>query len=214
MDIIKQLQEIQSDLVGIIIPVIITAIISLISLIVNTVVKISIEHKEFNRNQYKIMQKIYPKLKKLSLDLVIDFSCLEKNLMYTSYSKAIEKYLLIYEDEAKYRKNHPQQLNQIDDFISSNRIVIKKLHEINDFLLNNEIPQFPIGHPILKHKVTKMFFEFQDFSFLLNLYEKNEINTETVLSEIKKDKYKYLNSWSHTYLDDYINRLDKWFISY
>lgn len=212
--VVEYLQKIQGDLVGIIIPVIITAIISLITMIVNSILKIMLENRKYNSEQYKIMQRFYPELKIILLELRFTLLELKNNSIYSDINKAIEKYVQFSRNETAYRKEYINEGSHIDSFIKQMRTYKKYMIDINKTLFEREIPAPPIMKPILRYNVNKMILELQCNSVLWKKYESNSMNDQFFLEEIKNAGNKQGAEINYERINKYISCLDKWFSKY
>lgn len=212
--LIQYLQNIQDNLVGIILPVLITAFISLVTVLINATVQIQLQNSKFNSEQYKIMQEFYPKLKMCLLDLKISMEKVENSKICSRIEDAIQKYIKIKEDEAKYRKNNENEIQFIDGFIATMNEFSTKVVDINKCFLTCTIPRTPIMHPFLKKKIVKMIAMLQYYSFLWDKYLTVAINDDVFKKEINNFKKIWNVKIGYKKICKYISLLDKWIIKY
>jgi hypothetical protein len=203
--IIENLQSIQDNLIGIILPVVITAFVSILTVLVNAAVQIILQNSKFNDEQYKIMQEFYPNMKICLLKAQLSAQRVEENLLVDNITEAIEKYLEYKDNEKKYRKEHADEVQCIDSFISSMEDYSKCMIELYKYLSKCKIPKIPMMHPILKNRVSKMLINVQYYTELWNEYQNKSIVKNTFKHEVKEFK-----SDSKT-LRAYCGLLDKWF---
>ena len=119
--VLKYLQSIQGDLVGIVIPVIITAAVSLFSQFVTSAVSMLQDIIKYNHQQFKCMQEIYPSLK-ICLQNMRFFSEATKkscpNLFDKGMSTSLKHYYEEIEDDQKFRSEHQDEVTEIDSFLN------------------------------------------------------------------------------------------------
>lgn len=206
--------NIQTDLSVVVLPVVITALVSLITLIVNSFIKIAIENKKYNSEQCKLMQKLYPQLKYIFINIKLILNDIQKNKLFTEMGEALKTFIDYNQDSSKYRDNNQQQIEYIDDFIYSIDLFIKQMDKLHSIFTNEFIPSIPVVHPILKHKVSKMLSNLQYFSFIVSQCISDEISCDMIIKEIENYKPQKNRAFDNVMLDSYIKILDKWFLSY
>lgn len=209
--IISLLKEIQSDLVGIILPVIITAFASFITLIINSLLKIWLENKKNNTEQYKIMQGLYSEFKIDLLNIKLFLENIEQNQLYKNIKDAIDTYVSYKNDSKEYREKHKEQIDHIDEFIDSLELFLKEIGDLSNYLKHINIPAVPVFHPIIKAKVNDMFAKIQCFSSVVFQYYNNNINDTLFVNAI--DQFN-LSKFNSKLLSSYIELLDKWIKKY
>lgn len=212
-DTIALLKEIQSDLVGIILPVIITALASFITLIINSLLKIWLENKKNNTEQYKVMQNLYSEFKFDLLDISLFLTSIEQNNLHINMESSLKTYLQYKNDSTKYREEHEEQVDNIDEFIDSVELFMNAMRDLNDYLKKNNIPAVPAFHPIMKMKVNSMLAELQYLSAIISQYLENNISDNLLTSAITQSQLN-ISEFNSELILKYIKLLDKWFKKY
>lgn len=211
--IIIYLKNIQDNLIGIILPVLITAFISLVTVFVNAFIQIKLQNSSLNNEQYKLMQAFYPKIKIFMLELKLSIQEVKCCNVCTDMNTAIDKYIEFKSDEAKYRKNYPNEIHIIDGFITAMNNYVDITVKINDYFNACTVPRVPIMHPVLKVCINKMLAVLQYYSLLWYEYQKN-IDPRIFIKEIKDFKENWGVEWNDCLIDKYISLLDKWMMKY
>lgn len=213
-EIIKYLQNIQDNLIGIILPVLITAVISIITLFCNTLTQIVLQNSKNNSEQYKLMQAFYPKMKLLLLELKFIMQDIESNPIFTDWEIVIGKYISFKENEAKYRASHENEIENIDNLILLMDKFINKVIAVNEHLLEFAIPRTPVMHAFLKKEVNQMLGALYYYSSLWKQFQGKFISSKTFQYEISYFK----NNWKTTIvskkIEDYVLLLNTWFLKY
>ena len=133
--IISELQQIQSDLVGILIPSIISAIVSIISIFINTLLQLKLSDREYKSEQYKLMRNHYPYLKSILMEISCCYINLENNGLYDN-SFNITDY--IYYDWQLFRKKVPKdKIIFIDDYMNNIKKIVDLFLSLNLFFEKN-----------------------------------------------------------------------------
>ena len=136
--IISELQQIQSDLVGILIPSIISAIVSIISIFINTLLQLKLSDREYKSEQYKLMRNHYPYLKSILMEISCCYINLENNGLYDN-SFNITDY--IYYDWQLFRKKVPKdKIIFIDDYMNNIKKIVDLFLSLNLFFEKNNLP--------------------------------------------------------------------------
>lgn len=213
-EIIKNLQNIQENLVGIILPVAITALVSLVTVLTNTYIQIKLQNYKFNSEQYKLMQDFYPKLKDYLLQLYLSMKDIEKNHLYSSLGNALDKYTSFNNSESKYRKHNTNEVQYIDDFAKAMGKYCEKTSDIYKYLFSCTLPRVPLGHPFLKKKTNKMICVLQYYSLLSNKYNKKETDSDFFSLEISNFEQKWKVKFNSLLVEKYLLLLDKWLMQY
>lgn len=208
-EVVKELQNIQSDLVGIILLVVITAIVTLITVIVNAVTKIVTDNNKYKSEQYKIMQDFYPEYKLNLLKIKIAAQESEKNQLYVNLESAVSKYVEMNKDETLYRSNHPEEVQYIDAFKTSMKRYLNAVTGINVCMQSSKIPNVSCFHPIKKQKILRMLSDMQYYSMLWKKYSEGNVKPEIFLWEIRLFGSS-AKKMSVEKIKEYINLLDKW----
>jgi|GEM_PF-6724493 hypothetical protein len=212
--VIDILQSIQDDLVGIVLSVIITAFISVISIFVNAVMQIILRNSNINCEQYKLMQKFYPEMKISLLELKLSMKEVKSNSIYSDMHNAINKYVEYKKDSANYVRRNKNEIQNIDQFITSMDKCIDKILYINEKLYNCTIPRTPVMHVLLKRRVSKMLAVLWYYSLLWDKYNTKLISTNIFLQEIKSFEGKMNVKLGYEKVEEYCYLLDKWFLRY
>ena len=212
--IINHLQEIQSDLIGIIIPILVTAIVSIITTIISSISKIILNVKKINNEQYIIMQKIYPELRMNFIDIDIKLANLKKNNLHTNILSSINKYDQYRKNEQKYRKNHENEILDIDNFKKLMDDYILSLTKLSTYLSKTTLPNSPVYHPILKNKINKMMNFYYYYSLLLSRYFKNEINGELLKTNLDNIIKFFCKKFNNDAFFENLIILDQWITKY
>lgn len=211
---IEYLQKIQDNLIGILLPVLITAFVSLVTVLINAVMQIIIQNSKINNEEYKFMQVFYPKIKLLLLEIKLTMQEIESNSIYTDMQTTIRKFINYTKDEVKYRKEHENEIQDIDRFITSINNYSIKIIELNNCLLNNTIPRIPIMHPILKKRINKMIAVLRYYSLLWNQYQTHSISVDIFQKEMDDFKKNWSVEFTNVKIDIYLSLLDKWLLIY
>lgn len=213
-EIIKNLQNIQENLVGIILPVAITALVSLITVITNAYIQIKLQNYNFNSQQYQLMQDFYPKLKKYLLQLKLTMEDIESSQLYSDFGSALDKYTSFSSNESKYRKQNANEMQYIDIFAKAIKEYCEKSSELYNYLFNCTIPKVPIGHYIFKKKTNKMLTVLQYYSLLSNMNNKNGFDNNFFKKEFGKFEHKWKIKFNSLLVEKYLLLLDKWLMKY
>lgn len=213
-DIVKYLQNIQDNLIGIILPVLITAVISIITLFCNAITQIVLQNSKNNNEQYKLMQAFYPKMKLLLLELKFTMQDIESNPIFDNWEKVIGKYISYKESATNYRKSHESEIQDIDNFILLMEKHKDKVIAINKHLLEFTIPRTPVMHPFLKDKVNQMLGVLYYYSSLWKQYQDKSISLKTFQYEITNFKNNWKTEIVSGKIEDYLLLLNKWFLKY
>lgn len=206
--------QIGSALMQVVAPVVITAIVSLITVLVNTVTKIVIEFRNYNAEQYKLMQKFYPELKTSLIDIKFSLAEATQNKIYAeanSLGAAVEQILSYQENEAEYNEQHPDHITDIVAFSDVIEDIWIRLAELNNFLKDAVIPATPICHPFLKQKVHSMIATLQYFSLLIAQYQDDKISIELFKAEMKEFPKTWGCEINPSLIMQYLSTLDEWF---
>lgn len=132
-DIVKNLQTIQEDLVGIVLPVVVTSCVSFVIVLINTMKEIFLQRAGFKFEQFKLMQEFYPQFKGYLLELKIIAEEIEDIPIVSDLQHAINKYIEIRKNERQYRTVHDDEIPYIDNFIKKMKCFSKKFTELNDY---------------------------------------------------------------------------------
>lgn len=206
--------QIGAALMQVVAPVIITAIASLVTVLVNTITKVIVECRNYNAEQYKLMQKFYPEFKTFLIDIKFSLAEAAQNRIYNeanSMDAAIELILSYQEDEAEYNRLHPSHITDIVAFSEVMEDTWRSLAELSNFLKNAVIPATPIFHPFLKRKVHTMIATLQYFSLLIAQYQDDKISTDLLKAEIKDFPKTWKCEVNPALIMQYLATLDKWF---
>ena len=71
-------------MVGTLVPILIAAVVSLITLFTNTATKVLMENKKYNNEQYEIMKKFYPIIRKNLIKVDFEYKKLATNYIKVS----------------------------------------------------------------------------------------------------------------------------------
>lgn len=213
-DIVKYLQNIQNNLIGIILPVLITAVISIITLFCNTITQIVLQNSKNNNEQYKLMQAFYPKMKLLLLELKFIMQDIERNSIFINWEIVVDKYISYKENEVKYRILHPNEIQDIDNLILLMDNFTNKVIAINEHLLEFAIPRTPVMHPFFQKKVNQMLGVLYYYSSLWKQYQSESISLDTFQYEITNFKNNWKTEIVSGKIEDYLLLLNTWFIKY
>lgn len=209
-ELIKYLQNIQTDLVGIIIPAIITAIVAILTLIINNFTKVYIDVSKYNHDQYKTMRCFYQRFKPLLLDMTFLMLKMEKENKYDNMAKVINKYWEFKNNPSGYRTKYPQE--NIDDHINVLECFFNICKELYEIFRQDEIPSYPMWHPIIKIKVNSMLLNSFRFTYMITestkYYNKNLIDSICCGEKFAKV------SINGKQLKKYCKFLDKWYMCY
>ena len=214
MGIIKYLQSIQDNMVGIVLPVVITAFVSLITVFTNTILQIILQYSKVNGEQYKIMQEFYPKMKLYLLESRLAIQEVENSPICEDLKRATLKYILYKSDEVQYRRNNENEVQHIDEFVLAMDNFSSCIREINSYLVACTLPRPPIIHPIFRIRVSKMLVVLQYYSLLWDKYYNNTLNITILKREIDGFKNKWKVEMNSKIITKYIKLLDKWFLQY
>lgn len=208
-EVVKELQNIQSDLVGIVLPVVITAIVTLLTVIVNAAAKIVTDNNKYKSEQYKIMQDFYPEYKLNLLKIKIAAQELEKNQLYVNLESAISKYVEMKKDEALYRSIHAEESQYIDAFKTSMERYLNAVTGMNTCMQNIKIPNISCFHSLKKRKILRMLSDMQYYSMLWERYSVGDVEPEVFLLEINSFGISAIKM-SEEKIREYIDLSDKW----
>lgn len=213
-EVINYLKDIQENLVGIIVPVLITAIVTLITLIINTATKLWMENRKYNNEQFEKMKKFYPTLRTELIKVDFQYTKLKTNNLHTDIISSVIKYAEYKNNGAKYRKNHENEISNIDDFINTMERYLLSVKNVFLCLNNVTYPSTPIFHPVLKHKVRRILYIYGYFSLVVSKYLDNDIYNDLLISELKSLRKKTGMKFNEKVLEDAGKVIDKWFFSF
>lgn len=213
-NIVKYLQNIQDNLVGLVLPVLITAVVSLITVSINAIIQLVLQNSKYNNEQYKIMQEFYPQLKCKLLELKFTFQEIQTIPIYSDLSTAILKYIEFKGNEVQYRRIHSNEIQYVDRFGILMDKLSKELDCLNNYLSTCKIPHVPIMHPFLKNSIKKMLASIQYYSLLWSKFHQNTISKEMFKREIIGLKKKWGINIDSKQTDYYLILLDRWLLKY
>lgn len=168
------LNDIQSDLTGILITLIVTSTVTLISLIINTILQIHLLDKEYKRKQYEIMRENYPLIRNHLTNLYICYKTIEESNLY---GESFKVYEFINLDWNEYRRHlSTDEVDYVDEFKKNVNEIIEHYNEINKYFEANNFPSTSI-------KVKKIINE-------LNFYCISTLNSKEPDQEYSTDKIK------------------------
>ncbi len=214
VDVIRYLQSIQDNLIGIVLPVLITAFVSLVTIFVNMFMQILTENNKINSEQYKLMQEFYPHMKISLLELKLNMQEVENNPIFSDWQTAINKYTNYKKNEKQYRKENENEVQNIDEFIESMDDFSKKVININDFLRKGIVPRTPVMRLLLKRKISKMLTILYYYSLLWNQYQAKNISAIIFRQEINDFKKNWKVEFDRNKIVEYLSLLDKWLLKY
>jgi len=209
-NVLTYLQNIQSDIVGIIIPAIITAAVAMISLFVNSVITIIQEKEKYNHEQFKHMQKAFPTLKNHLQQMRLAITLAKKfPLSYnSSLSQALQNYRAFNLNQSLYRSRHMSETQELDKFVHAIKGYITEAMALHQFLKNEVIPAMPLLHPLLRKKIREMLKNLQYWSYFLSKIEDTSIIEPILIEELNNCNL------DDEKLQKYIKLLDKWYQAY
>ena len=168
--ILKSLNEIQDNLVGILIPSVITAIISVLTLIVDVIVKFWTTRRQYKSKQYEIMREHYPQLKSKLSDIVCYYDTLEENKLRTA-TFTITHYLKF--DWEAYRQNiAAEDVPFVDEFQNTIAKIIEAYIDLYKFFSEKNLPNS-------SKKVQKSINKLQFFCTVINNSKNNGCKAAT-----------------------------------
>lgn len=168
------LNDIQSDLTGILITLIVTSTVTLISLIINTILQIHLLDKEYKRKQYEIMRENYPLIRNHLTNLYICYKTIEESNLY---GESFKVYEFINLDWNEYRRHlSTDEVDYVDEFKKNVNEIIEHYNEINKYFEANNFPSTSI-------KIKKIINE-------LNFYCISTLNSKEPDQEYSTDKIK------------------------
>lgn len=211
---VEILQNIQDNLVGIILPVLITAFVSIFSIFINAIMQIVMRISNINGEQYKLMQEFYPKMKINLLELKLSMKEVQNNQIYTNMQNAINKYIEYKKDDANYIRNHENEIQYIEQFITAMDNCVNKITLIKELLNNCTTPRTPIMHFLLEMQIHKMLNVLWYYSVLWDKYSTRLIRSDIFQQEIKNLKEKWKVELNYKKIEKYIKLLDKWLMKY
>lgn len=209
LDWIKNLQNIQNDLVGILLTVLVTSVVNLFISIFDNIARLSEFKSNVNNDKYQKIMGIQPKLRSSlqSLDLV-------KESMLSAYkrvggnetNKMLNDCFRIYIDNETEGQDGNHAIKVVVEEGINNYLESAK-HTYEE-LINCEFPQISFPHLILKKRRKKVMYKCLRFLTACNNLSNKSISGKTFINEIND-----LRS-IESIIKDTINLLDKWIYIY
>ncbi len=203
---IAQLQAIQSDLIGIIIPVLLTSITAMITLVTNSIIRIRQDQKKYNNEQFPAMQQMYSHFKLVLSQIVFTAKDMRDNDLLDDLPAAVTKYVDFQKNPKEYRARHQDELGTIEKFSYAMEQYIKLIGELHQLFKDESIPTIPGFHPIFKRKIRTMLVKLHYYSTLLMQYQDRKCSSDIIKKEFAvRDTALQIADF-----DQYLKLLDQW----
>ena len=172
-------------LISTLIPLLISTAISFITLIVNSVLQLYAEKNKLKLLQHNELLEFYPKLKRILVEISIEYNVLKKNKFYKKLKiKSLKKEYLDYTKLQNKINPSNDSMSEFNNFQHNLDVLIKSYCELLEFFNENNMPIYNRKFIKMKNKIQYACFYLENSIEDKNYYK--------IVSHLKGNKIKKL----------------------